>query len=111
MNKQESIQRRQLVVDPKFQYGLIIKFVFIVTIVLVTSLGLLAFLYSRFASVSLPVSAETGGVVSFGATQYVPVPGLIWPVMFLARSDARNTVAQATSSGVCSRPSGQLAAR
>ncbi len=84
MNTTTTMQRRQLVVDPKFQYGLIIKFVILVTIVLVASIALLAFVYSKFANIALPVSVETGGVVSFGATQFINLSELIWPVMLLS---------------------------
>jgi methyl-accepting chemotaxis protein len=84
MNTTKTIQRRQLVVDPKFQYGLIIKFVILVTIILIASLALLAFVYTRFANIALPVSVETGGVVSFGATQFINLSELIWPVMLFS---------------------------
>jgi methyl-accepting chemotaxis protein len=84
MNITATIQRSQLVVDPKFQYGLIIKFVILVTIVLIASLGLLAFVYSKFANIALPVSVETGGVVSFGAIQFINLSELFWPVMLLS---------------------------
>ena len=84
MNTTTTMQRRQLVVDPKFQYGLIIKFVILVTIVLIASIVLLAFVYSKFANIALPVSVETGGVVSFGATQLINLSELIWPVMLFS---------------------------
>ena len=84
MNTTKTIHRRQLIVDPQFQYGLIIKFVIIVTIVLIASLGLLTFVYSKFTNIALPVSVETGGVVSFGATQLINLSELILPVMLLS---------------------------
>jgi hypothetical protein len=84
MNTTTTIQRRQLVIDPKFQYGLIIKFVILVTIILIASLGLLAFVYSKFTNIALPVSVETGGVVSFGTTQFINLSELIWPVMLIS---------------------------
>ena len=84
MNTTTTIQRRQLVIDPKFQYGLIIKFIILVTIVLIASLGLLAFVYSKFANIALPVSVETGGVVSFDATQFINLSELVWPVVMLS---------------------------
>ena len=84
MNITTTIQRRQLVIDPKFQYGLIIKFIILVTIALIASLVLLAFVYSKFANIALPVSVETGGVVSFDATQFINISELIWPVVLLS---------------------------
>ena len=83
MNTTKTIQRRQLVVDPKFQYGLIIKFVVLVTIVLIASLVLLTFIYTKFTNIALPISVETGGVISFEATQLIKLSDLIWPVMLV----------------------------
>ena len=84
MNTTTTIQRRQLVIDPKFQYGLIIKLIILVTIALIASLVLLAFVYSKFANIALPVSVETGGVVSFDATQFINLSELVWPVVLLS---------------------------
>jgi methyl-accepting chemotaxis protein len=84
MNTQKIIQRRQLVIDPKFQYSLIMKFVIFVTIVLIASVALLVFTYNKFASVALPVSSDTGGVVTFGTTQIIGLSQFIWPVMLLS---------------------------
>jgi len=67
MNTMKLFQRRQLVVDPKFQYSLIARFVVLESIVLIVSLILLAFVFNRFINISLPISADTGGVLSFGA--------------------------------------------
>ena len=84
MNTTTTIQRRQLVIDPKFQYGLIIKLIILVTIALIASLVLLAFVYSKFANIALPVSVETGGVMSFDAAQFINISELIWPVVLLS---------------------------
>jgi len=65
----KQLPRRQNVIDPKFQYGLTFRFVALETILLMFSLGLLAFLFHKFAALTLPVSVETGRIVSFGATQ------------------------------------------
>jgi len=83
MDTKKIIKRRQFVVDPKFQYGLIIKFAVLVTIVLISSLVLLTLIYNKFISVVLPASLETGGVTSFEITHLVNLSDLIWPVMLV----------------------------
>jgi len=79
----KNIHRRQFVVDPKFQYSLIIKFAVLVTIILIASLVFLTFIYSKITSVAIPISVETGGVTSFGATQFIKLSELIWPVILV----------------------------
>lgn len=77
----KAIQRRQFIVDRRFQYGLIVKSVVLVSVVLIVSLILLAFIYNKLIDVALPVSVETGEVLSFGTTQLIKLSDLIWPVM------------------------------
>ena len=68
------IQRRQFVVDPKFQYGFILKSIFLVTVVLLVSLVLLTIVFNLFINIALPVSIENGGVMSFGAMRSIMLP-------------------------------------
>ena len=81
MDTKKTIQRKQLVVDPAFQYGLIIRFAVLVTIVLISSLVILTIIYNKYIGVVLPTSLETGGVTSFEITHLVTLSDLIWPVM------------------------------
>jgi methyl-accepting chemotaxis protein len=83
MDTEKTIQRRQLIVDPKLQYGLIVKFAVFVTITLISSLILLTFIFNKFTNVALPVSLETGGVTSFEASQFIRFSDLIWPVLIV----------------------------
>lgn len=69
MDMMKLFQRRQLVVDPRFQYDLIARFVALETVVLIISLVLLVFAFNRFLDLSLPISTDTGGVLSFGASK------------------------------------------
>ncbi|MCK5705475.1 MAG: methyl-accepting chemotaxis protein [Cyclobacteriaceae bacterium] len=83
MDTEKIIKRRQLVVDPKFQYGLIIKFKFLVTIILISSLVLLTFIYNDFISTVLNISLGAGEVTSFEVAHLVNLSDLIWPVMLV----------------------------
>ena len=83
MDTKKTIKRRQLVVDPKFQYGLIIKFTVLVTIILISSLVLLIFIYNDFISNVLNISLGTGGVTSFEVAHLVKLSDLIRPVMLV----------------------------
>lgn len=84
MDTEKTIQRRQqFVVDPKFQYGLIVRFILLVTIVLVLSLVLLTYIYSHYISIVVPISLATGGVTSFELTPFVNLSQLIWPIILV----------------------------
>ena len=80
MDTIKTVHRRQFIIDPKLQYGLIVKFVVFVTILLISSLILLTFIFSKFTNIALPVSLETGGITSFEATQFIRLSDLIWPL-------------------------------
>ena len=83
MDTKKTIKRRQLVVDPKFQYGLIIKFTVLVTLILISSLVLLTFIYNDFISTVLNISLGAGEVTSFEVAHLVNLSDLIWPVMLV----------------------------
>ena len=68
------IQRRQFVVDPKFQYGFILKSIFLMAVVLIVSLVLLTIVFNLFINIGLPVSVENGSVLSFGAIRSIMLP-------------------------------------
>ena len=63
------VQRRQLVVDPKSQYGLILKLIFMMSVILLVSITLYTILFNVFSNFALPVSVENGGVMYFGEIQ------------------------------------------
>ena len=83
MDTTKTVQRRQLVVDPDLQYGLIVKFVIFMTIILILSLVLLTFIFSKFTNIALPVSVETGGVTSFEAIELIRLSDMVWPLLFV----------------------------
>ena len=80
MDTTKQIKRRQFVVDPNFQYGLIIKFAALVIIILVSSLILLTFIYNDFISTVLPISLGAGGVTSLEVAHLVNLSDLMWPI-------------------------------
>ena len=78
-----TIKRSQLVVDPKFQYGLIIRFVTVVTIILISSLILLTLIYNEFINTVIPISLGAGGVTSLEIVNLVNLSDLIGPVIYV----------------------------
>jgi len=83
MATENIIKRRQLVVDPEFQYGLIIKFAALVVIILVSSLILLTFIYNEFVNIVLPVSLGVGGETFLDVSKLVNLSDLIGPVLLV----------------------------
>ncbi len=77
MDTTSLMQRRQLVVDPKFQYGLILKIIFLMAVVLLVSLVLLTITFEVFSNIALPLSVSTKGIMSFGATQGIRLSDVI----------------------------------
>ena len=83
MATENIIKRRQLVVDPEFQYGLIAKFAVLVVIILVSSLILLTFIYNEFVNIVLPVSLGVGGETFIDIENLVNLSDLIGPILFV----------------------------
>jgi len=83
MDTETIIKRRQFVVDPKFQYGLIMKFTALVIIILISSLILLTFIYNEFVNNLLPVSLGTGGDAALDIANLVNLSDLIGPVILV----------------------------
>jgi len=83
MDTEKIIKRRQLVVDPKFQFGLIIKLAALVTIILISSLILLTFIYNEFINTALPLLLGAGGDTSLDIANLINLSNLIGPVMLV----------------------------
>ncbi len=83
MDTEKIIKRRQLVVDPKFQYGLIIKFAALVAIILISSLILLTVIYNEFFNTVLSISLGAGGEASLDVANLINLSDLIGPVMLV----------------------------
>lgn len=83
MDTKETTKRRQLVVDPKFQYGLIIRVVGLITIILILSLILLTIIYNNYISNVLPISLGAGGIASSEVAQLVHLSDFIGPIMLV----------------------------
>ena len=83
MDTEKIIKRSQLIVDPKFQYDLIIKFAALVTIILISSLILLTLIYNEFIDTALAISLGAGGESSLDVANIVNLSDLIRPVMLV----------------------------
>jgi methyl-accepting chemotaxis protein len=83
MDTEKIIKRRQLVVDPKFQYGLIIKFAALVAIILISSLILLTLIHNEFINTALAISLGAGGEASLDVANLINLSDLIGPVMLV----------------------------
>jgi methyl-accepting chemotaxis protein len=83
MGTENIIKRSQLVVDPKFQYGLIIKFAALVVIILISSLILLTFIYNEFVNTALPLLLGAGGETTLDVANLINLSDLIGPVLLV----------------------------
>lgn len=64
-------------------YSKIIKFALFEASILIMSLVLLSFIFTKLNSVALPVSLENGRVISFEAVQNFKLRELFWPVVII----------------------------
>ena len=83
MDTEKIIKRSQLIVDPKFQYGLIIKFAALVAIILISALVLLTLIHNEFINTALAISLGAGGETSLDVANLINLSDLIGPVMLV----------------------------